>query len=136
MLGFKKQVYSSPSSPPRWLLPGTISSKPTNTGEFVVVTQKNQLLPNKSWKRLQRWFRPRVCVASKQKYSFKHQSDSNPAVTAASSNAPDTGNGQVWTPPARAIWNSSDVSNSLSWSHFPPWTRTAGCCFMPSNSLP
>lgn len=73
MLGFKKQVYSSPSSPPRWLLPGTISSKPTNTGEFVVVTQKNQLLPNKSWKRLQRWFRPGVCVASKQKYSSKHR---------------------------------------------------------------
>lgn len=68
-----KEVSSSPSPSPRWLLSGTQQHQTNKYGGFDVVTQKNQLLPNKSWKRLQRWFRPRSCVASKQKHSCKHR---------------------------------------------------------------
>lgn len=84
-----KEVFSSPPSSPRWLLPDTKSTKPTNLGGLMLWLRKTNSSQTKAERDSRDGSGLDFVLPPSKNILLNTKSDNNPAVTTASSNPPE-----------------------------------------------
>lgn len=90
-VGLQKRFFPSPPYSPRWLQPGTNSTKPTNLGGLMLWLRKINSSQTKAERDSRDGSGLDLVLPPSKNILLNTESDNNPAVTTASSNASDTG---------------------------------------------